>query len=239
MNLYFLVEGRVTEKKVYRRWVEHVFPSLSQVQTVAEMTAGSWYIISGYGIPSYKGRIRDALEDIKDNPAVDHFFICIDAEEDPYDARLAEIEAEVRKWETETRVRDHNPSFRVHIIVQNCCVETWFLGHAKMMRRNPSSAVLAEYKRFHDVREEDPELMGAFPGFATRADFHLKYLQEMLLEQNPELRYSKTRPGKVLDKDYLDALRERVDKTGHLRSLHKLFTVWDSLSTVADPEAGR
>ncbi|MFS8070014.1 MAG: hypothetical protein ACMG6S_26920, partial [Byssovorax sp.] len=191
MNLYFLVEGLRTEKQVYRRWVEHVFPSLSQVQNVAEMTANSWYIISGYGIPSYKRRIRDALEDIKDNPAVDHFFICIDAEEDSYEARFTEVEAEVRKWETETRVRDRNPSFRIHIIVQNCCVETWFLGHARMMRRTPSSAVLAEYKRFYDVREDDPEHMGTFRGFTTRADFHLKYLQEMLLEQSPELRYSK------------------------------------------------
>ncbi|MFS8066349.1 MAG: hypothetical protein ACMG6S_08245, partial [Byssovorax sp.] len=63
-----------------------------------------------------------------------------------------------------------------------------------------------------------------------------KYLQEMLLEQSPELRYSKTRPGRVLDKDYLDALRERVTSTGHLRSLQKLFMVWDSLSTGADAE---
>jgi len=53
------------------------------------------------------------------------------------------------------------------------------------------------------------------------------------------VRRSETSPGKVLDRDYLDALRERVAATEHLRSLQKLFTVWDSLSTGADPEPAR
>ena len=50
----------------------------------------------------------------------------------------------------------------------------------------------------------------------------------MLLEQSPQLRYSKTHPDKVLDKNYLDALLDRVTGTGHLRSLQKRFAVWDS-----------
>jgi len=163
---------------------------------------------------------------------VDHFFVCVDAEELTFEARHREIADEIARWERETAVREGNPTFRSHVIVQSCCIETWFLGHRKMMRRSPTSPLLAEYRRFYDVRESDPEHMGAYRGFSTRARFHQAYLQEMLLDQNPRLRYSKVHPGSVLDRDYLDALRERVASTDHLRSLKRLFEIWDTLGEV-------
>ena len=71
MNLYFLVEGDRTETKLYRRWIGHTLPHLSEVHLVSDLTGDRFYIISGGGYPSYVDRIRDSLLDLKDQPAVD------------------------------------------------------------------------------------------------------------------------------------------------------------------------
>jgi len=64
MNLYFLVEGRRTEKKVYSAWIHHVFPHLRKAATIDEVESNHFFIISGNGYPSYYSRIPTALEDI-------------------------------------------------------------------------------------------------------------------------------------------------------------------------------
>ena len=230
MSLCFLVEGDRTEKRMYRAWVGHVFPSLTHVLTIGEITSSSYCVISGGGIPLYKEELRDALSDIRQNAQVRHLFLCIDAEELSREERRREMEDEIRKAEIESRVRTGNPWLAIHPIVQNCCVETWFLGHAKMMRRNPSSELLREFKAFYDVSERDPERMAAYRGFRTRAEFHLHYLKEMLREQNPMLSYTKKRPDAVLGADYLRALRHRCVATGHLASLQELFDTWESIA---------
>ena len=41
MNLCFLVEGELTEKYVYRSWIKHTFPALSEVFTTGATVARS------------------------------------------------------------------------------------------------------------------------------------------------------------------------------------------------------
>lgn len=229
MNLYFLVEGDRTEPKLYRRWISHVLPRLSEVALVSDLIGDRFYIISGGGYPSYVDRIRDSLLDLKDHPGVDHFFICIDSEELSYEEKLAEITDELTRAERDTRVRDGNPHFRSYVIVQHCCAETWFLGHRRMMTRNPTSPDLLRFQSFFDVRVADPENMMRLPGYVTRASFHLAYLKAMLLEKNPRLHYTKRKPGEVLESHYLDALRERC-AGGDLTSLHVLLDTWGRLT---------
>ena len=228
MNLYFLVEGDRTETKLYRRWIGHALPHLSEVHLVSDLTGDRYYIISGGGYPSYVDRIRDSFLDLKDHPAVDHFFICIDSEERSYEDKLAEIAEELARAERDTRVRDGSPHFHSHVIVQHCCAETWFLGHRRMMTRNPTSPDLLRFQRFFDVRIDDPERMRCLPGYVTRASFHLAYLKAMLIEKNPRLHYTKQRPGEVLEAHYFDALRERCAE-GDLASLRVLLDTWKSL----------
>jgi len=229
VNLYFLVEGDRTETKLYRRWIGHALPHLSEVHLVSDLTSDRFYIISGGGYPSYVDRIRDSLLDLKEHPAVDDFFICIDSEELSYAEKLAEIVDELARAERSTRVRDGNPHFRSHVIVQHCCAETWFLGHRTMMTRNGTSPDLLRFQRFFDVRTADPEGMGCLPGYVTRASFHLAYLKAMLIEKNPRLHYTKRKPGEVLEAHYFDALRERCT-TGDLASLRVLLDTWDTLT---------
>lgn len=229
MNLYFLVEGDRTEKKLYRYWIRHALPHLSEVNLASDLTGNRFYIISGGGYPSYVDRIRASLLDLKDHPAVDHFFICIDSEEWSYAEKLAEITKELARAERETRVRDGSPHFRSHVIVQHCCAETWFLGHRRMMTRNPTSPDLLRFQRFFDVGAADPEGMGCLPGYVTRASFHLAYLKAMLVEKSPRLHYTKRKPGEVVESHYFDALRERC-AAGDLASLRVLLDTWDTLT---------
>lgn len=43
MNLCFLVEGEQTEKHVYRAWLKHTFPALSEVSTTSAMSADTYF----------------------------------------------------------------------------------------------------------------------------------------------------------------------------------------------------
>jgi len=223
VNLCFLVEGELTEKYVYRSWIKHTFPALSEVFTTGAMIADTYCIIAGNGNPQYKKRIAELIADFQTYPAIDHFFICVDAESKAYAEAVKEIEDEVAKHVLP-------PQLKTHIIVQNGCIETWFLGHTVMMRQARGVSGMSKYVKFFDVSENDPEDMGAHPDDRNRAHTHQEYLKEMFLSQTPRLRYRKKSPGPILEKPYLDALRERCSTTTHLPSLRKLFTTWDALA---------
>jgi hypothetical protein len=45
------------------------------------------------------------------------------------------------------------------IIIQHFCLETWALGNRIACRKNTTDVMLLEYKRVHDVRNDDPELL--------------------------------------------------------------------------------
>jgi hypothetical protein len=226
---FFLVEGERTEPKIYRKWVEYSFPKLTFVNQIQSVTNDCYCIFAGGGYPKIftdePSPLEICLRDIKDHGGIDHFFICLDSEEDNYQTRFKEVETEL---ETIKKIGIY-PSFqtRIHIIVQHCCIETWFLGHSKMLRKNPQSQKLSEFKKFYNVSINDPELMDYPKGYLTKASFHLDYLKEMLREKNPNLTYTKKYPGSTTEKFYLEALRQRCEKTGHLPSLKRLFDIWD------------
>ena len=219
MNLYFFVEGRRTEPKVYRAWLGHVFPNLTEVQAISAIRQDHYLMVSGFGYPQCLNRIDEILEDIERHGAIDHFFICIDAEEEPAELKIEELEK---------RITGRSAKTACHAIVHNCCFETWFLGNRQMMkRRNIQGERLRQWKAFYDVRDSCPELMGAFSGYRTRAQFHIDYLREMLGERG--LTYSKQHPGEVQKQSYLKALVERHENTSHLQSFGRLLSVWRSL----------
>ena len=189
-----------------------------EVSTIEEVQNNQFFIIAGMGYPSYTQRIRDALRDIANHSAFDHFFICVDAEEMEVTAKVAEIQF----------ILDSGPAFpNCHIIVHNCCLETWFLGHAPMLRRNPDSEELRQFKAFYDVSENDPEHMACPTEYETKAQYHYEYLKAMLREQH--LTYSKQLPGCTAEKHYFTALVERYKATQHIQSFGRLVEIWTSL----------
>lgn len=98
------------------------------------------------------------------------------------------------------------------------------------MRAGPQSRELVDFKRFFDVSADDPEQMGAYPGYVTRQSFHEAYLKAMLAERGH--RYTKQRPRVVLEPSYFEAVRTRCTPTGHLASFQKLL---DALRAAGDP----
>ncbi|WP_438025153.1 hypothetical protein [Sorangium sp. So ce233] len=164
------------------------------------------------------------------NPGrVQEIWICIDSDEDTYEARYAEVHRAVHAELQNTRMAKTNPSLEIRIIVQHCCIETWFLGHDGFLRQGPQSRQLVDFKRFYDVSSDDPERMATYPGYVTRTSFHLAYLKAMLAERS--YRYSKQRPGVVIEPSYFEALRARCARTGHLASFRHLL---DSLRAADD-----
>ncbi len=63
MNLYFLVEGNSTEKKIYPRWLEYLIPELTQVKYYDEVIKNNYYLISGQGYPAI---LHDGLDNAID-----------------------------------------------------------------------------------------------------------------------------------------------------------------------------
>ncbi|VEN73426.1 conserved hypothetical protein [Candidatus Desulfarcum epimagneticum] len=218
MNLYFLVEGRRTEKKVYRAWIGYVFPQLTEAGKIEDVHSNHYFIMAGYGYPSYRQRIRESLRDIAGWGNIDHFFICVDCEEETPESKIREIKEIVSEGEHVSNC---------HVMVQNCCMETWFLGNRRIMKRNPVGEALREYKKFYDVSRDDPEDMGRPADYKFRAHFHEAYLKAMLRERG--LRYSKSKPGIVMERPYFQELADRNIETGHMPTFGKLIRLWKKM----------
>ena len=114
MNIYFLVEGKRTERKVYPAWLSHLLPELQQVRNYDEVDKNNYYLFSAEGYPSiiYE-HFPNAIADIVTNGKYDYLVICLDAEENT----AAAIQQEINDF-----IRDHkiNMGFtQLVIIVQN------------------------------------------------------------------------------------------------------------------------
>ena len=52
MNIYFLLEGRRTEKKVYRAWINHFIPHITEVSLYDKAFENNFFLLSLSGYPS-------------------------------------------------------------------------------------------------------------------------------------------------------------------------------------------
>lgn len=157
MNLYFLVEGFQTEKKVYRSWIEQVFPTLRKAETIGDVRHNTYRLFKIEGNTDRVDNIERALAEIERHNLMaeyegrgifDHLFVCIDAEDAPLPLKISQVEMLTSGRAMPTLC---------HPIVHNCCIETWFLGNRPLMkRRNLHSEQLKIWKEFYDVSEGCP-----------------------------------------------------------------------------------
>ena len=212
MNIYFLVEGRRTEKKVYSRWISILLPELLEVKYAFLIQSNNYFVFSGNGFPSLlDNHLRKAIQEVNSIDNFDYFVICLDSDEVSIEERKNEVLTFIKREEIVL-----NSKTKLVIIVQNRCIETWFLGNVKVFKRNPNSDLLQEFISFYNVSRNDPEQMGKFDGFETLADFHETYLTEMLSERN--IQYTKKNPRGVIEPNYLIQLIKRTKDTGHIQS---------------------
>lgn len=212
MKIYFLVEGKRTEVKVYKSWLSHIIPELNRIQHFDETESNSYFLISGNGYPSIiYDLIPASIDDVNNAGDYDYLVVSLDADE----VSIAERIDEINNFLSSSRI--YLKRAKLIIIVQYKCIETWFLGNRRIVSNFPTSAILREFIEFYDVRTNDPELMEKHPEFTTNAQFHLSYLKEIFKERN--LSYSKVNPGHVLDRAYLEQLVDRIiNNPTHLNS---------------------
>lgn len=217
MNLYFLVEGDVTESIVYPAWLKHLLPHHRRIKRPADADENCFYLLSGQGYPQILNEIPNAVENIRANRSFRYLVVCADVEDDDA-AQKAEL---IRnKLASSTNTLPETTEF--HIILQHRCMESWFLGNRIVFPKNPQCRVLREYIDHYDVSKDCPELMGQHEDFMTHAAFHLDYLKRVFRERG--LSYTKRDPGTTRQGDYFDRLVERSEDVGeHLKSFRAFY----------------
>ena len=222
MNVYFLVEGRRTERKVYPQWLSVLTPELKRIEFAADVAVNNYYLISGEGYPSLLRHLQNAIADVNAIGKYDYLVVCLDAEE----SSVEERKQSVADYLSEEGIELNKT--KLVVIVQNPCFETWFLGNRKIFKRAPQSELLKEYIAFYDVRTHDPELMPDRMGVDTqRARFHMEYLREILNERN--IAYTKLNPREVGTEPFLRELIRRNKDTGHIASFKELLDFCQSI----------
>ena len=216
MNLYFILEGEKTEVLLYPKWISYLKPELKQVDFEKDIVENNYYIFSGGGIPSIYNHTVNAIKNINDNPIFDKLIVCLDGEEIGVDARISEIKKHIL-----TTGVVLNKTCEIEYVIQNVCIETWFLGNRRIVKRIPDNLKLREFLQYYNVVENDPEFMDKKDGFRNKAHFHLSYFREILKEH--KLSYSKARPKVVLEESFLNELITRTEQTNHLPTLKSFF----------------
>jgi hypothetical protein len=215
MNIYIVVEGRITEKLVYKSWIPFVNPLLTQIENPSLFTDNNFLIISGGGYPCYFEVIENAINDINSYKNIDRLVIAIDSEEQSYQEKYDEINNFIVPFHCE---------FDTQIIIQHFCIEAWALGNRKINTRNVQNEKLRDFKTLYDVYNNDPENLPANGKLnLNRAHFACRYLSLLLQEKNPRLSYSKSNPKALMNELYIKRLKERYIDTNHLKSIDNFF----------------
>ncbi len=230
MNLYFLIEGEKTEKALYNYWLNILLPNFSKVHNLSDVSKFNFLMYCGGGIPSIYNHAVNAIKDINEKPIFQKLIICLDGEELGTQRRINDLTTHIQQSGFSLP-----KSCQLEIVVQNVCIETWFLGISSLIKQAPSTQPLISYMRHFDVKNNDPELLPNLINsttFNTKAQFHERYFRAILEEHNdPKLFYSKRRPDVVLNETFLEELQDRTSKTNHLENLKKFFELIDSINS--------
>src|SRR5215217_6815402 len=98
MKVYFLVEGRRTEAKVYTAWLSYLVPELTKLSFVDEVLPNSYFLISAQGYPSLvTDFLPPSIHDVNQIGGFNYLVVCLDADEDSVEDRSEEINQALRE----------------------------------------------------------------------------------------------------------------------------------------------
>jgi hypothetical protein len=249
MNFYFVFEGK-TESIVYKGWLSVLLPQLTEVDCFDAIGRDNYYWESNMGYPNYYNVVANAIQEINEVPKYDYLVLCIDADNLTIAEKQQEAHIEIAK-----KLADEKKNYTYQalpnncqfvVIVQQVCIETWFLGNRKFFVRNPQTELLRKYIEYFDVSIHNPEdLANEFVqndegthqifGYSTKAKFHESYLRELFKEQNlvrtsranppqKQLVYKKGEPMEVQERYYLEQLLARIETNPeHLMSFQEFI----------------
>jgi uncharacterized protein YaiI (UPF0178 family) len=221
MNILFVVEGKRTEKRIYKKWIKYVHSSLEFVPTITDLNGNNFTIVSGGGTPKIFEIIKDSIRDINRLNNIDYLFICIDSEELSFSKKFSEMEEFIEK-ECPPVNSD------LVLIIQNHCIETWLMGNKKINLSSAQNQELCKYRDFYNVNTLDPEDLVSIDD-RTIAQFTLDYLVLMLREKG--LSYSKSNVSAVSNKSYFNQLVKRFEDHDHIKSFGYLLQELKKIST--------
>ena len=212
MNIYVVVEGEVGEKKLYQSWIPLVNSALVYVNHISLIQNNNFAILSGGGYPHYFDVIRSAIEDVNTYTNIDRLVVSMDSEELSYNEKLNEISDFISQFALNAEI---------YTIIQHFCLEAWGLGNKVIIRPNPQSRKLIEYKRFYNVRSNDPELLPAYKNEElNRSQFAEKYLRHAVNDKYRNLTYTKKNPKVLMHHKYFNRVKERFYRTGQIKSFN-------------------
>lgn len=223
MNIYFLLEGKRTEKKVYPNWLSILAPSIKRIENPYLVSNNDYFIISGKGFPALlNNHLKNSIDEVNEIQKFDYLVIALDADEETVSFRKNEVLQFMKINNLELK------NCKLKIIVQNRTIETWFLGNKRVFKSQPDNAELSEFIKFYNVSVDDPELMGVHKDFNNHAHFHHSYLTKMLRERN--ISYTKNHPRDVIEEHYINELKDRIKHNPyHLNSLKCFFDFCDEI----------
>lgn len=235
MNLYLLVEGISTEMYVYPAWLEVLLPDHSRIDSYMDAGRNNWLLISGGGHPQLLGEtLRNAIAELRESDRFDYLIVCLDADDETPEAREREVRDAVQAFSDDGFELPSTVFLRP--IVQNCCIETWFLGNRTLFPRNPQDAALRDWIEAYDVSRNCPEAMPGNSVHPLPQHLHLEYFRKICLERN--VSYSKTNSATVRSRTFLDELIRRVEETSHLPSLKEFLDLCHKIRTHPQQSAG-
>ncbi|MGL4553834.1 MAG: hypothetical protein ACRC33_21970 [Gemmataceae bacterium] len=92
LNLYFLVEGRRTEARVYPEWLKRLLPRYTRVAAPDDAAGTNYYLISGEGYPRLLDvTLANAVAEINACGRYAYLLVCLDADECSVEERRAEV----------------------------------------------------------------------------------------------------------------------------------------------------
>jgi hypothetical protein len=230
MNVYFLVEGRSTEKKLYKFWLSYLVPKLKQVNFYDEISNNNYYLMSGNGYPSIIKEILNCVNKMQEVSKYNYFVICLDADEDTIESRKNEITDFIKEKNIELG------NIKLIPIIQNRCIETWLLGNRRIFNsRQPQQPPLSDYTQHYDVYAEDPELIKKYKQY-NHSQFHFEYLKAIFQSKN--IAYTKKNPGEAQKEYYLQELKNRIrDEPQHLKSFQEFIEFCNQIAEQIDKQS--
>lgn len=230
MNVYFLVEGTMAEPTVYQSWLNHLVPKLQPVEAYLEATAWHYHLVSiGGKWGNRVTKISRALQEVEEHGNYDYLVVCIDAEENTVAEVNEGLEALLAAPTTTFKRQQTGQQTELIVIVQNRCLETWFLGNRALYPQiSPHSQELADFMRYYDASQNDPELMGQ-ETFATHAQFHKRYFWRLFYEQG--IKNKRLQLEQAAKPRFLQQLETRVrDEPTHLQSFQTFLAFCQQLN---------
>ncbi|MEG4290181.1 hypothetical protein Q5692_16395 [Microcoleus sp. C2C3] len=239
MNFYFVFEGK-TEPIVYKKWLSVLLPDLTEVDSFDAVNQNNYYYESNMGVPNCYKVAANAIQDINECPKYNYLVLFTDADSFTVAEKKAEADKEINLELQDKPFKTLPENCQVEIIVQNVCIETWFLGNRNYFVRHPQdNPLLKKYIEYFDVSKSNPEdLASEFVqdeentkdifGYKTKDLFHEGYLREIFKERssasNKNFYYRKSKPMEVQEKYYLDQLIARIKaNSDHLLSFQEFI----------------